>query len=75
MAGIAKKSFEYPGRAVGRPDKTQVEVVDLGSVKAARMTLQPGLAVVGVHQASGRDRQLSGASCRHLWVPETRPVR
>ena len=24
------------------PDKTEVEVVDLGSVKAARMTLQPG---------------------------------
>jgi hypothetical protein len=41
MAGIAKKSFETPDeRRV--PDKTQVEVVDLDGVKAARITLQPG---------------------------------
>lgn len=41
MAGIAKKSFESPDER-RTPDKTAVEVVDLGSVKAARMTLQPG---------------------------------
>jgi mannose-6-phosphate isomerase-like protein (cupin superfamily) len=41
MAGIAKKSFETPDESRS-PDKTTVEVVDLGSVKAARMTLQPG---------------------------------
>jgi hypothetical protein len=41
MAGIASKSFETPDERRA-PDKTQVEVVDLGSVKAARMTLQPG---------------------------------
>jgi mannose-6-phosphate isomerase-like protein (cupin superfamily) len=41
MAGIAKKSFESPDER-RTPDKTEVEVVDLGSVKAARMTLQPG---------------------------------
>jgi mannose-6-phosphate isomerase-like protein (cupin superfamily) len=41
MAGIASKSFDSPDERRA-PDKTQVEVVDLGSVKAARMTLQPG---------------------------------
>src|SRR5438046_8587633 len=41
MAGIAKKSFGSPDEH-RTPDKTRVEVVDLGSVKAARMTLQPG---------------------------------
>ena len=41
MAGIAKKNFESPDERRS-PDKTEVEVVDLGSVKAARMTLQPG---------------------------------
>jgi mannose-6-phosphate isomerase-like protein (cupin superfamily) len=41
MAGIAKKSFDSPDER-RTPDKTAVEVVDLGSVKAARMTLQPG---------------------------------
>jgi hypothetical protein len=41
MAGIAKKNFESPDER-RTPDKTVVQVVDLGSVKAARMTLQPG---------------------------------
>ena len=41
MAGIAKKSFEKPDERRA-PEKTEVQVVDLGSVKAARMTLQPG---------------------------------
>jgi mannose-6-phosphate isomerase-like protein (cupin superfamily) len=41
MAGIAKKSFESADEH-RTPDKTVVQVVDLGSVKAARMTLQPG---------------------------------
>jgi hypothetical protein len=41
MAGIAKKSFDAPDEH-RTPDKTEVQVVDLGSVKAARMTLQPG---------------------------------
>src|SRR5208283_302485 len=41
MAGIAKKNFETPDER-RTPDKTVVQVVDLGSVKAARMTLQPG---------------------------------
>src|SRR5262245_8245692 len=36
-----KKSFGSPDER-RTPDKTEVEVVDLGSVKAARMTLQPG---------------------------------
>jgi hypothetical protein len=41
MAGIAKKSFETPDESRS-PDKAQVAVVVLGSVMAARMTLQPG---------------------------------
>jgi hypothetical protein len=41
MAGIAKKSFESPDER-REPNKTEVDVVDLGPVKAARMTLQPG---------------------------------
>src|SRR5258708_34638574 len=41
MAGVVKKSFGSPDER-RTPDKTEVEVVDLGSVKAARMTLQPG---------------------------------
>jgi hypothetical protein len=41
MAGIAKKSFDKPDEH-RTPDKTEVQVVDLGSVRAARMTLQPG---------------------------------
>ena len=41
MAGVVRKSFASPDERRS-PDKTQVDVVDLGSVKAARMTLQPG---------------------------------
>jgi len=41
VAGVAKKSFESPDERRA-PDKTEVDVVELGSVKAARMTLQPG---------------------------------
>ena len=41
MAGVVKKSFESPDERRS-PDKTEVLVVDLGSVKAARMTFQPG---------------------------------
>jgi hypothetical protein len=41
MAGIAKKSFDAPDE-VRSPDKTRLEVVDLGGAKAARMTAQPG---------------------------------
>ena len=41
MAGLISKSFDAPDET-RTPDKTKVEVVDLGSVKAARMTAQPG---------------------------------
>ena len=41
MAGIAKKSFESPDER-RTPDKTEIQVVDLGSVKAAKATMQPG---------------------------------
>jgi hypothetical protein len=41
MAGITKKSFGAADE-VRTPAKTHIEVVDLGGVKAARMTLEPG---------------------------------
>ncbi len=41
MAGIASKSFDSTDE-VRTPDKARIEVVDLGSAKAMRMTAQPG---------------------------------
>ena len=42
MAGITKKSFDSADE-VRTPDKTRLEVLDLGGgIKAARMTAQPG---------------------------------
>lgn len=41
MGSMAMKSFDSADET-RKPDKTLVEVVDLGSAKAARMTLQPG---------------------------------
>jgi hypothetical protein len=41
MVGIAKKSFDSADE-VRTPDKARIEVVDLGSAKAMRMTAQPG---------------------------------
>jgi hypothetical protein len=41
MAGLIAKSFESPDE-VRAPDKTKVDVVDLGGVKAARLHVEPG---------------------------------
>ncbi|MDP9067626.1 MAG: cupin domain-containing protein [Actinomycetota bacterium] len=41
MAGITKKSFDSPDET-RRPDKTKVDVVNLESLTAARLDLQPG---------------------------------
>lgn len=41
MTNIAAKPFDTPDETRS-PDKTSVQVVDLGDVKAARLTLQPG---------------------------------
>src|SRR5207253_8750985 len=41
MASINAKSFDTPDET-RTPEKTKVEVVDLGGPKAARMTAQPG---------------------------------
>ena len=41
MASLTKKSFDSPDEK-RTPDKTVVDIVDLGGVKAARMTAQPG---------------------------------
>ena len=41
MASMSKKSFDSPDETRA-PDKTKVEVVDLGGAKAARVTFEPG---------------------------------
>jgi hypothetical protein len=41
MASMTKKSFDSPDET-RTPEKTKVEVVDLGGAKAARLTAQPG---------------------------------
>lgn len=41
MAGVVKRSFDAPDE-VRRPDKTEVDVVDLGGLKVARIVFQPG---------------------------------
>ena len=41
MASLIAKSFESPDE-VRSPDKTKIEVVDLGGVKAGRLRVEPG---------------------------------
>ena len=41
MASLNAKSFDTPDET-RTPDKTKIEVVDLGGSKVARMTAQPG---------------------------------
>ena len=41
MAGLTVKNFDSPDETRS-PDKTKVEVLDLGGAKAARLTVQPG---------------------------------
>ena len=41
MAGVVKKAFESADE-VRTPDKTRMEIVDLGGCKAARLTFGPG---------------------------------
>lgn len=41
MSNLVSKSFDTPDEN-RTPDKTSVDVVDLGDAKAARLTLQPG---------------------------------
>jgi hypothetical protein len=41
MANLTVKSFDSPDETRA-PDKTKLEVVDLGNAKAARLTVQPG---------------------------------
>ena len=39
--GVSVKNFDSPDES-RKPDKTQLDIVDLGSAKVARMTAQPG---------------------------------
>src|SRR4249920_298673 len=41
MAGLTAKQFDSPDET-RTPDKSKMEVLDLGSAKAARLTAQPG---------------------------------
>jgi hypothetical protein len=41
MASLTAKSFDSPDES-RTPDKTKMDVVDLGGAKAARLTAQPG---------------------------------
>ena len=41
MAGLTIKQFDSPDES-RTPDKAKMDVIDLGSVKAARLTAQPG---------------------------------
>ena len=41
MAGVVKKGFSSADE-VRTPDKTRLEILDLGGIKAARMTAEPG---------------------------------
>jgi hypothetical protein len=41
MGGVTKKSFQSPDEQ-RNPEKTEIRIVDLGGVKAARVEFQPG---------------------------------
>ena len=41
MANLVKKSFDSPDDLVA-PDKTRAEILEFGTVKAVRVTAQPG---------------------------------
>ncbi len=41
MANLTKKSFDNPDDLIS-PDKTRAEVLEFGTVKAIRVTAQPG---------------------------------
>jgi hypothetical protein len=41
MAGVETRDFDAPDET-RRPDKTQVDVVRMGSTTAARLTFEPG---------------------------------
>ena len=63
MPGFIAKSFESPDE-VRSPDKTKVEVVDLGRHQGRPIEGRAGLAVVRVHQARRRHRVVPGPPCR-----------
>ena len=64
MAGIESKNFANADET-RKPDKTLVEFVDLPSVKAAKLTLQPGWSWSGCIQPA-----VGGDSCQqnHIGV-------
>ena len=69
MANLTVKSFDSPDET-RTPDKTKVEVVDLGTAKAARLTAQPGW-----RWSECIKPVVGGDSCqaRHVGVDRQRP--
>ena len=41
MANLVKKSFDKPDDLVA-PDKTRAEILEFGTIKAVKVTAQPG---------------------------------
>ena len=64
VAGVAKKSFESPDERRA-PDKTEVRRRGPGLGEGGPDDVAAGVALVGVHQADGRHRELPDPSRRH----------
>ena len=63
MTGLENRDFTAPDET-RTPDKTTVEVVNIGRRPDRALHLPARLEVVGVHQARRRDRQLPGRAHR-----------
>jgi len=64
MAGVVKKGFASADE-VRTPDKTRMEIVDLGGVKAARLTAQPG----GVGRSASNRSPARRPASPTMWEP------
>jgi hypothetical protein len=65
MAGVQSRDFDSPDET-RNPDKKQVDVVRMGVPTVGRSAFEPGCALVGLHQAGRRHRELPGTPCRCL---------
>ncbi len=54
MPSIEARDFTSPDET-RTPDRTRVDMVRMGETSAARLELDPGLALVGMRQARRRD--------------------
>jgi hypothetical protein len=71
MAGVERRDFDSPDQ-VRTPEKTRVEVVQLGGTTTARLTMQPGWRwSTCVKPVAGTDR----CEHRHLGVVQSGRMR